>query len=257
MLIVNADDLGRTAEVTGRIIDCYKRGRVTSASAMVFMSDSRRAADEAAAAGLETGLHLNLDLPFDGPDVPSRLRDHHGRVVAFLRRSKWTQLTYSPALRGSFRYAFEAQYDEYGLLFGRAPVQIDGHDHMHLCMNMVMDGVIPRGRRVRRNLTFVRGQRNFANRLYRRAVDAWLVRRFICTDAFFAIDPVSDLPRQARIIGLARDRTVELMVHPGLLEEYEHLIGPNFEALLRGIPLGTYSMLPLSTDRNPQGPAVG
>src|SRR5512136_23840 len=132
MLIVNADDLGRTAETTDRILACFARGRITSASAMVFMADSERAAGAAAAAGLETGLHLNLDLPFDWPAVPPPLRDHHGRVVSYLRRAVWSQLVYNPALRRSFRYAFDAQLDEYRRLFGREPAKVDGHDHMHL-----------------------------------------------------------------------------------------------------------------------------
>ena len=244
MLIVNADDLGRTREATDNIVTCFRRGRITSSSAMVFMSDSERAAGSAGAVGLESGLHLNLDLPFDGPGLPPRLRDHHGRIVAYLRRGKWNQLLYNPALKKGFRYVFEAQYDEYCRLFGREPVQIDGHDHMHLCMNMVADCIIPRGKRVRRNLTFSRGQRNFVNRLYRQLVDAWLVRRYICSDAFFAIDPVGNLPRQEKIVRLALSRNVELMVHPGLREEYEHLLSPAYEALIQGVPMGTYRMLP-------------
>jgi chitin disaccharide deacetylase len=243
MLIINADDLGRTPETTDRILDCFARGRITSASAMVFMEDSKRAAGAAAAAGLEAGLHLNLDEPLSGPDLPSLLQNHHGSVVAYLRRRRSNQLLYDPRLRDAFRYVFRAQYEEYQRLFGNPPDRIDGHDHMHLCMNVLADRLIPRGMKVRRNL-FRPGQRSPINKLYRRAVDAWLIRRYICADAFFAIDPVDDLPRQEEIIRQGLTRNVELMVHPGLREEYEHLIGPAFEALLRGIPLGTYAKLP-------------
>jgi len=248
MLIVNADALGRTPNVTDNIIDCFRKGRITSASAMVFMADSVRASRAASEAGVETGLHLNLDLLFDGPGLPDPLRARHGRVVRYLRRDKWRQLLYNPALKREFRYVFEAQYGEYCRLFGREPMQIDGHDHMHLCMNMVLDRIIPPGTRVRRNLTFTRGQRNFVNRLYRKLVDAWLTRRCVCTDEFFAIDPVSNLPRQEAIVRRAHSRSVELMVHPGLREEYEHLLSPAYGALIRGIPLGTYSMIPLPSE---------
>lgn len=248
MLIINADDLGRNSETTDNIISCFRRGRITSASAMVFMLDSERAAVATASAGLESGLHLNLDLPFDGPSVPPRLREHHRRVVAYLRGGNWKQLTYNPLLKSAFPYIFQAQYDEYCRLFGREPVKIDGHDHMHLCMNMIADGVIPPGKRVRRNLTFARGQRSLLNRFYRRLVDAWLVRRYVCSDAFFAIDPVCNLPRQEGIFSLALSCNVELMVHPGLKEEYDHLLGPEFESLLQGIPLGTYSRLPKASN---------
>jgi predicted glycoside hydrolase/deacetylase ChbG (UPF0249 family) len=248
MLIINADDLGRTSETTDNIISCFRRGRITSASAMVFMSDSERAAAAAAVAGLESGLHLNLDLPFDGPGVPPRLQERHGCVVAYLRGGRWKQLTYNPLLKNAFRYVYQAQYDEYGRLFGREPAKIDGHDHMHLCMNMLADRIIPLGKRVRRNLTFTRGQRSFVNRFYRRLVDAWLVRRYVCSDAFFAIDPVWDLPRQEKIVRCALSSHVELMVHPGLREECDHLLSPAYEALIQRIPLGTYSRLPKASN---------
>lgn len=242
MLTINADDLGRTRETTDRILDCFARGRITSASAMVFMADSERAAGAAAAAGLETGLHLNLDEPFSAP-APPLLQAHHLSVAAYLRRRKANQLIYEPRLTEAFRFVFRAQYDEYARLYGHPPDRIDGHNHMHLCMNVLADRLIPRGTKVRRNL-FRPGQKNLVNKLYRKAVDAWLARRYVCADAFFAIDPVDDLTRQQGIVRQGLTRSVELMVHPGLGEEYEHLIGAAFGALIRDIPLGIYGMLP-------------
>ena len=44
MLIVNADDLGRNITATDNILCCHARRRVSSASAMMFMADSERAA---------------------------------------------------------------------------------------------------------------------------------------------------------------------------------------------------------------------
>ena len=45
MLIINADDFGRSVGETNAALECYIAGRITSVSAMVFMADSERAAE--------------------------------------------------------------------------------------------------------------------------------------------------------------------------------------------------------------------
>jgi predicted glycoside hydrolase/deacetylase ChbG (UPF0249 family) len=60
MLIINGDDFGRSAAETDAALRCYRAGRITSVSAMVFMVDSERAAQVANADGLDVGLHLNF-----------------------------------------------------------------------------------------------------------------------------------------------------------------------------------------------------
>ena len=243
MLIVTADDIGRTREATDNSLHCYRLGLITSSSAMVFMSDSERAAESALSAGLESGLHLNLDLPFDTQSLPPRLRHHHQQVVRYLGKWKWTQIIYNPSLRESFRYVFQAQYDEYRRLFGEEPLKIDGHHHMHLSMNMIADRVIPPGIRVRRNFTFGRGEKDLINRFYRKLLDHWLARRYICTDAFFSIEPLQDRSRLKKNIALANSRHVEIMTHPGVQEQYEFLLGPEYRTLIQDIPMGTHRML--------------
>jgi len=44
MLIINADDFGRSWEETDVAHSCIRRGQITSVTAMVFMHDSERAA---------------------------------------------------------------------------------------------------------------------------------------------------------------------------------------------------------------------
>jgi predicted glycoside hydrolase/deacetylase ChbG (UPF0249 family) len=44
MLIINADDWGRSVAETDAALRCYREGRITSVNAMVFMQDSERAA---------------------------------------------------------------------------------------------------------------------------------------------------------------------------------------------------------------------
>ena len=60
MLIINADDWGRSVAETDAALRCYKEGRITSVSAMVFMEDSERAAELAKENELDVGLHLNF-----------------------------------------------------------------------------------------------------------------------------------------------------------------------------------------------------
>ena len=73
-------------------------------SAMVFMEDSRRAADLAKDAGIDVGLHLNLTQPFSGEMPAKSLTDHHDRIVRFLTSGKYAFLIYNPALTAQFRY---------------------------------------------------------------------------------------------------------------------------------------------------------
>jgi len=246
MLIINADDLGISDLASDNIIACHRQGLITSASAMVFMSDSARAAKLAASAGLETGLHLNLTQPFDGSEGPLRIKEIHPSIVEYFRFRKWSRIIYNPLLGKKLDYVFKAQYDEYCRLFGNAPVKIDGHHHMHLCMNMILGRIIPPGSRVRGNFSFEVGEKHFINRLYRRVVDAWLKRHYCCPDSLFNLEESRDLPKMNRIINLASFSNVELEVHPGRFESYNYLMSSGFRNLIAKIPKGAYSMLPRS-----------
>jgi chitin disaccharide deacetylase len=243
MLIINADDFGGNEAATDNSIDCYRQDLITSASAMVFMKDSRRAAEMAASAGLETGLHLNLTLAFDGPSLPCRLREHHSSIIGYFHTSKWSQVLYNPLLKNKMDYIFKAQYDEYYRLFNKEPAQIDGHHHKHLCANMIVNGIMPRGMRVRRNYTQEPGHKMSIMTLYRRLVDVWLVRRYRCADAFFSIQPMQLPGRLERIIRLACSLNVELMVHPAFPEQYEYLLSPQYHDLIGAVPKGSYRIL--------------
>src|SRR5205809_850805 len=117
MLIINADDLGRCQTATDRILECYTENRITSASGMVFMKDSERAATLAADCGMDVGLHLNFTETLTGESVPESVRRGHERVQKFLRRSKYALLIYNPFLCADFRHLFRAQSDEFARLY--------------------------------------------------------------------------------------------------------------------------------------------
>jgi len=231
MLFVNADDYGCDKETTDRILTCYSEKRIHSVSAMTFMIDSERAADLARTDQMPTGLHLNLDHDLTAKTIPAQLRDHHRIVSNYLKARKWNQVIYNPFLRNAVDYVFQAQWEEFCQLYGEAPHRLDGHHHMHLCMNMLVSGKIPKGIQIRRNFTFYPGEKDPINRLYRRLIDRFLKSRFVCTDSFFSMKPISRT-RLKKIVSLSKYSDVELMVHPGLENEYLFLLSHEWTSLI-------------------------
>jgi chitin disaccharide deacetylase len=223
MLVVNADDLGWTREISDRILACYRHRRIHTVSAMTFMNDSERAADLAQGFGLPVGLHLNLTQDFTGKTVSAKLREQHRSVATYLRARKANQILFNPFLCKSFDYVFKAQCDEFCRLYGAQPIRLDGHHHMHLSMNMIFSTRITKGIKVRRNFTFRRGEKAFINRLYRYILDSWLAKNFRVTNYFFSIVPIEPA-RLNKIFELSKKWTVELMVHPGVKDEYQYLL---------------------------------
>src|SRR5437899_2189595 len=94
LLIVNADDWGRDAETTTRILDCARLRAVSAVSAMVFMKDSERAAMIARQQGIEAGLHLNLTTPFSAPGCPAPLLERQRTLARNLRRHRLAQVVF-------------------------------------------------------------------------------------------------------------------------------------------------------------------
>ncbi len=246
MIIINADDWGRTCAETDAALFCYKEGRITSVTAMVFMEDSGRAADIAKDAGIDVGLHLNLSQRFTGEVQLGLLQKYHNRIVHYLTLNKYTFLFYNPVLRKQFRYVYQAQLEEFLRLYGRPPSHIDGHHHMHLCANILIDRIIPNNEKVRRNFFFWPGEKSFLNRMYRRIVDRWLDSRYFMTDYFFALPQILQTNRLMRVLELSKVTTVELMTHPANAKEYAFLMSDDYLAMLSKIENGTYSILKTS-----------
>jgi predicted glycoside hydrolase/deacetylase ChbG (UPF0249 family) len=242
MLIINADDWGGTCTATDNSLECYLRGRITSASAMVFMHDSERAAELARSAGLSTGLHLNFTDEL-ARSAPLELQKRLEHIASFLRASNYRSLVYNPLLSAAFEYVYEAQHAEYVRLYGSEPNHIDGHHHMHLCMNVLASRIIPAGYRVRASFTFFKDEKSLPNRLYRQALNAVLRRRYVCPERFHSIEPIARHDRLARIVEQAKTKSVELMVHPSREAEFRLLMSDEFASLLLRVRTATYSDL--------------
>ncbi|MBX3347824.1 MAG: ChbG/HpnK family deacetylase [Nitrospira sp.] len=229
-LIMNADDWGRDRQTTDRALDCVRRGSVTSVSAMVFMEDSERAAITAREFGVDSGLHLNLTTPFSGRGCSSMLRECQEKIARYLLRHRLAQVMFHPGLTCEFEHVVKAQIDEFGRLYGRSPTRLDGHHHMHLCANVLSQGLLPLGAIVRRNFSFAVGEKSVWNRLYRRWIDRRLAKRHRLTDYFFSLEPVEPVSRLQRIFSLAHKWVVEVEAHPVKPDEYRFLME---EAILR------------------------
>ncbi len=222
-LIVNADDWGRDEATTDRTFECTAMRAVSSVSAMVFMADSERAASIARESGIDAGLHLNFTEPFSVTNCPAALLHRQGELKKRLGRHPLARVLYYPGLAGSFEYVVAAQIDEYRRLYGAAPRRIDGHHHLHLCTNVVLGELLPAGIVVRRNFSFLPGEKSVLNRLYRKAIDRRVAGRHRIVDFLFNLVPLQPEARLQRIFGLARNAVVELETHPINPEEYRFL----------------------------------
>lgn len=243
MLIINADDWGRSREETDVELACFSNGRITSVTAMMFMQDSQRAAEIAKSAGLDVGLHLNFNQSYTGAGSSPAAAQAHERIVRFMARSKHATFVYHPVLKRCFRDVFRSQLDEFHRLYGAGPSHVDGHQHRHLCANMLIDRIIPSGEKVRRNFSFWPGEKSLLNRTYRKFVDRWLARRYVMTDYFFSLGQCLRGRSLGRVADLARTSNVELMTHPIDSDEYAWLMSDQFSEATRGVRLETYARL--------------
>ena len=83
LLIVNADDLGRTPGINAGVFEAHARGILTSATLMVGFPASRQAARQLDShPGLGVGLHVTLtgDRPLSPAAAVPSLVDEQGRL---------------------------------------------------------------------------------------------------------------------------------------------------------------------------------
>jgi chitin disaccharide deacetylase len=243
MLILTADDYGKDAKTTDNILQCSLQKRITSASAMVFMQDSERAASLSKGSELEIGLHLNFTEPFNGSNVSPALRQHQKRIKAYLDITRLTQIICNPFLARSFSLVFQAQQDEFRRIYGKTPDFYNGHHHMHLCMNVILGKLLPAKARIRNTFSFESGEKGIFNLWYRNYLHRLISKRFISTEGFFTIAPVHDLDRLRAIFKRAQTERIEIEVHPEIEEEKNFLLSEKFKTLLNTVQSGKFERL--------------
>lgn len=128
LLIVNADDLGRTPGINAGVFAAHRRGLVTSATLMVGYP----AAAEAAAGWerhprLGVGLHVTLTgggVPTLPPEEVPTLVDPEGRLR---RRPEGLAAADPDQVLAEVR----SQLERFRRLTGRLPTHLDSHHHAH------------------------------------------------------------------------------------------------------------------------------
>lgn len=243
LLIVNADDYGAAGPTTDAVLECFDRGAVSSASTMVWMQDSERAATIARERRLPIGLHLNLTMPFDGPQTPDDVAQRQRRLTEKLgRRVGLTRWAYRPLLRGEIDSAISDQLTRFRDLYGGEPTHLDGHNHVHLSPNVLLSKALARGLKVRNSHDFS-GALGDSPKIVRRSL---IRRRFATTDSFFSIRSIHPAFGGAGLeeaLGLARERSVEVMVHPHWEDEFELLTSDEWKKAIAGLRLGSFEDL--------------
>jgi predicted glycoside hydrolase/deacetylase ChbG (UPF0249 family) len=113
VLIINADDFGRSPGVNRGVIRGHEQGIVTSATLMVRWPAAEEAAAYARRSGLSVGLHLDLG------EWEYRDGEWHERyqVVPETPEAVTTEL--------------QRQLEQLEQLVGRAPTHLDSHQHVH------------------------------------------------------------------------------------------------------------------------------
>jgi predicted glycoside hydrolase/deacetylase ChbG (UPF0249 family) len=247
LLIVNADDLGLGTAETDSILDCHARGAITSATAMVWMRDSVRAAHLARAAELPVGLHLNLIEPLTAPGVPAAVAATQARVVARLRSRRAATQLYHPTWTRDFEQCISDQLARFEQLYGRAPTHVDGHQHMHLAFNALFAGALGPIAKCRRPVVWMPTESPRRKRAARALLDQLVRLRFATTDWCMSLRSLHPSLGGAGIeqaLGRAEQGSLEVMVHPGYYDEHAILTSPEWRALLAPYRLGSFEELP-------------
>ncbi len=242
LLIINADDFGGNRLATDRIAECFASGGITSTSAMVYMSDSERAAEIGRSRGLAVGLHLNVTQELEDPAAPLPVRERQARLARYFAGRRLRRFTFNPVMSACARRCVEDQLERFRQLFGGDPSHIDGHNHAHLSPTVLM--ALPKGMPVRTGQSGGGdGGRDGLTALLRRSRHALIARRQTTTDYFYGIDRLGPTPTDESIEDLLRlaDRgSAEIMVHPDRDRDFAILTSAGWQRALQGRRLGSF-----------------
>jgi predicted glycoside hydrolase/deacetylase ChbG (UPF0249 family) len=237
LLIVNADDFGFSRRVTDAAVQAFQAGAISSATSMVWMRDSERAAQVAREQGLPLGLHLNLTVEFGAAAIPAAVRNRQLKLVEHLGRAGQGGLTQSRAAELALSDAVRDQLDRLEETYGEL-THVDGHHHVHLRPGVLE--AIPARFPVRPPLStpdaIGRGRSSSSQAVAGRRASRWA----------FAVQHVHpDLGgTDDAVLALAESDPVEVMTHPADDGELSALVGETWLGLLRAVRTGSYAELP-------------
>jgi predicted glycoside hydrolase/deacetylase ChbG (UPF0249 family) len=210
---------------------------------MVYMEDSDRAAAIARERRMHVGLHLNVTQPFTDDRAPVGVRDRQARLVERFGRTRAWRWLYDPRIQADVERCVCDQLERFESAYGGRPTHVDGHNHAHLSLNVLH--VLRPGTKLRaaHSPPLARTSPLDPLRWLRQAA---LRRRFVCTEYFFALRTIH--PRLGgsgleRALSLAREHSVELMVHPARDDEHRLLLSADWAGVLAEQTLSSYAEL--------------
>ncbi len=206
VLIVNADDLGRTAGINSGIFEAHSKGLVTSATLMVaYPAAEEAAAQSAAHPDLGIGLHVQLTggRPVLPPERLPSLVDDSGRLPSFPDGL-------GPAEPREVMAEARAQFDRFLELTGRLPTHLDSHHHSHR-NPIVCDELVALA--LEHNLPIRNASQEVEERLSREGINTndFFVERFFGEDAQLEI--------LIEILGGLQPGITEIMCHPANVDD--------------------------------------
>ncbi|MBI3330179.1 MAG: ChbG/HpnK family deacetylase [Nitrospinae bacterium] len=207
-LIVTADDFNLSEGVSRGIIEAHRYGIVTETSVLVNLGDLRRAWELLAAAPLlGVGLHLNLTR-----GRPLAPRSAVAKIIGKDGHFLGSPQALPPLIEGaSVREEFQAQLETFLQAFGRLPLHLDTHHHIHqhpVVLESLLDLATPlklpvRGLDVHMRLA-IRGR------------GLWTPQEFL---GDVAEAPYWTVARLVAAIRELRPGLTELMCHPGYFDD--------------------------------------
>lgn len=206
LLIVNADDLGRSDGVNRGVFEAHERGVVTSATLMVSFPAAERAALELPRhPRLGVGLHVTLTGA--KPTLPAREVPSLVDANGLLARKPEAMGEIDPA---ELRAEVRNQLDLFRRITGRLPTHLDSHHHSHR-LPVVLDALLEVARE--HGLPVRRASEEVAARAA--AAGVRTTDRFV--ESFFG-----ETATLEELLGIVRGvgpGVTELMCHPGYADE--------------------------------------
>lgn len=233
-IIVNADDFGRDAVTNKRIIDCFERGLISSATVMTNMPGFDEVVQwwKSQEKKPKLGIHLNLDEgePASGEfraAYPNSYLFYSGSVTSCDRR--YLQI---------IRQELKAQIERL-LSAGIRPTHFDSHHHLHAHWQIAQVVVSlaeeygVRNIRMAGNVLFPSA---LPKRLYRHLLNRFLFQRRLQGE----VKLFSYLDRFMKVRPDVGGEIIELMIHPGVDTDYTMLLGDEYAEFIRYYELVSY-----------------
>jgi predicted glycoside hydrolase/deacetylase ChbG (UPF0249 family) len=219
LIIINADDLGRSTAVNEAIFDLMARGHITSSTLLANAPATEEAIVESRHhKNRSFGVHLNVTefRPLTKSAALSPILDNLGCFDNSIRSTPITS-----QLREAIFHEWSTQIERL-LAMGLTPSHIDSHHHVHTvpCLFPILKRVQRRFgiRKVRISMNIYPTKAQAPRSLLLRKV-IWntALRRYyptVTTSGLTNLDTFFDAMQHQQ----SRQRSVELMVHPGTPE---------------------------------------